>query len=37
MLAVLDEELLIGVQRRTPAEDPQHEVAPLPDPTSISH
>ncbi|HVO54997.1 MAG TPA: helix-turn-helix domain-containing protein [Solirubrobacterales bacterium] len=31
ILAVLDEELLIGVQRRAPAEDPERQVAPAPE------
>lgn len=31
ILAVLDEELLIGIERRVPDEDPEVEVAPVPD------
>jgi len=31
ILAVLDEELLIGVERRTPNEEPEREVAPAPE------
>lgn len=31
ILAVLDEELLIGVERRTSGEDPEREVAPAPE------
>ena len=30
ILAVLDEELLIGIERRAPHEDPEREVAPVP-------
>jgi ribosome-binding protein aMBF1 (putative translation factor) len=30
ILAVLDEELLIGVERRVPDEEPEREVAPVP-------
>ena len=31
VLAVLDEELLIGIERRLPDEEPEREVAPVPD------
>jgi ribosome-binding protein aMBF1 (putative translation factor) len=31
ILAVLDEELLIGVERRLPDEEPEREVAPVPE------
>jgi DNA-binding XRE family transcriptional regulator len=31
ILAVLDEELLIGVERRAPDEEPEREVAPAPE------
>lgn len=31
ILAVLDEELLIGIERRVPNEEPEVEVAPVPD------
>ncbi|MGN6274329.1 MAG: helix-turn-helix domain-containing protein [Solirubrobacterales bacterium] len=31
ILAVLDEELLIGVERRVPDEEPEREVAPAPE------
>jgi DNA-binding XRE family transcriptional regulator len=30
ILAVLDEELLIGIERRVPDEEPEREVAPVP-------
>jgi DNA-binding XRE family transcriptional regulator len=30
ILAVLDEELLIGIERRNPEEEPEREVAPAP-------
>ncbi len=30
ILAVLDEELLIGVERRAPDEEPEREIAPVP-------
>ena len=30
ILAVLDEELLIGIERRLPDEEPEREVAPVP-------
>lgn len=30
ILAVLDEELLIGVERRAPGEEPERELAPVP-------
>ncbi|HEY5052153.1 MAG TPA: helix-turn-helix transcriptional regulator [Solirubrobacterales bacterium] len=30
VLAVLDEELLIGIERRVPDEEPEREVAPVP-------
>jgi hypothetical protein len=35
VLAVLDEELLIGVQREIPDEEPEREVAPVPRVTAI--
>jgi ribosome-binding protein aMBF1 (putative translation factor) len=35
ILAVLDEELLIGIERRIPDEDPEVEVAPVPDLTAV--
>jgi ribosome-binding protein aMBF1 (putative translation factor) len=35
ILAVLDEELLIGIERRVPDEEPEVEVAPVPDLTSV--
>ncbi|MGH2987394.1 MAG: helix-turn-helix domain-containing protein [Solirubrobacterales bacterium] len=31
ILAVLDEELLIGIERQVPDEEPEREVAPVPD------
>jgi DNA-binding XRE family transcriptional regulator len=31
ILAVLDEELLIGIERRVPNEEPEREVAPVPE------
>ena len=31
ILAVLDEELLIGIERRMPDEEPEREVAPVPE------
>jgi ribosome-binding protein aMBF1 (putative translation factor) len=31
VLAVLDEELLIGIERRLPDEEPEREVAPVPE------
>ena len=31
ILAVLDEELLIGIERRQPGEEPERELAPAPD------
>ncbi len=31
ILAVLDEELLIGIERQIPDEDPEREVAPVPE------
>jgi DNA-binding XRE family transcriptional regulator len=31
ILAVLDEELLIGIERRVPDEEPEREVAPVPE------
>jgi DNA-binding XRE family transcriptional regulator len=31
ILAVLDEELLIGIERRLPDEEPEREVAPVPE------
>lgn len=31
ILAVLDEELLIGIERRVPDEEPERELAPAPD------
>lgn len=31
ILAVLDEELLIGIERQVPDEEPEREVAPAPD------
>lgn len=31
ILAVLDEELLIGIERRIPDEEPEREVAPVPE------
>lgn len=31
ILAVLDEELLIGIERRAPGEEPEREVAPAPE------
>jgi len=31
ILAVLDEELLIGIERREPDEEPEREVAPVPE------
>jgi ribosome-binding protein aMBF1 (putative translation factor) len=31
ILAVLDEELLIGIERRLPEEEPEREVAPVPE------
>jgi len=31
ILAVLDEELLIGVERRSPDEEPEREIAPVPE------
>jgi hypothetical protein len=31
VLAVLDEELLIGIERRPPDEEPEGEVAPVPE------
>lgn len=34
ILAVLDEELLIGIERRVPDEEPEVEVAPVPDLTA---
>lgn len=35
ILAVLDEELLIGIERRVPDEEPEVEVAPVPDLTVV--
>lgn len=35
ILAVLDEELLIGIDRRVPDEDPEREVAPAPEPAAV--
>lgn len=32
ILAVLDEELLIGIERQVPDEEPEREVAPVPEP-----
>lgn len=34
ILAVLDEELLIGVERQVPDEEPEREVAPAPEPAA---
>ncbi|HEV2790163.1 MAG TPA: helix-turn-helix domain-containing protein [Solirubrobacterales bacterium] len=34
ILAVLDEELLIGIERRVPDEEPEREVAPAPEPAA---
>src|SRR3954468_3575798 len=34
ILAVLDEELLIGIERRIPDEEPEREVAPVPELTA---
>ncbi|MGH7718657.1 MAG: helix-turn-helix domain-containing protein [Gemmatimonadaceae bacterium] len=34
ILAVLDEELLIGIERQVPDEEPEREVAPVPDLTT---
>jgi ribosome-binding protein aMBF1 (putative translation factor) len=31
ILAVLDEQLLIGIERRTPGEEPEREIAPAPE------
>jgi hypothetical protein len=31
ILAVLDEQLLIGVERQTPGEAPEREIAPAPE------
>jgi hypothetical protein len=31
ILAVLDEQLLIGIERQTPGEEPEREVAPAPE------
>jgi len=31
ILAVLDEELLIGIERKVPGEEPEREVAPVPE------
>lgn len=31
ILAVLDEELLIGIERQIPDEEPEREVAPVPE------
>jgi len=31
ILAVLDEELLIGIERQVPDEDPEREIAPVPE------
>jgi hypothetical protein len=31
ILAVLDEELLIGIERQVPDDEPEREVAPVPD------
>jgi HTH-type transcriptional regulator/antitoxin HipB len=31
ILAVLDEQLLIGIERRTPGQEPEREVAPAPE------
>jgi hypothetical protein len=31
ILAVLDEELLIGIERTMPDEEPEREIAPAPD------
>ena len=31
ILAVLDEELLIGIERQVPNEKPERELAPVPD------
>lgn len=36
ILAVLDEELLIGIERRVPDEEPDREVAPVPELVAIS-
>jgi DNA-binding XRE family transcriptional regulator len=35
ILAVLDEELLIGIERRVPDEEPEREVAPAPELTAV--
>jgi ribosome-binding protein aMBF1 (putative translation factor) len=35
ILAVLDEELLIGIERHLPDEEPEREVAPVPDLTGV--
>lgn len=35
ILAVLDEDLLIGIERRVPDEEPEVEVAPVPDLTAV--
>ena len=34
ILAVLDEELLIGIERQVPDEEPEREVAPAPEPVA---
>lgn len=34
ILAVLDEELLIGIERQVPDEEPEREVAPAPEPAA---
>jgi transcriptional regulator with XRE-family HTH domain len=31
ILSVLDEELLIGIERRPPGEEPEREIAPMPE------
>jgi DNA-binding XRE family transcriptional regulator len=36
ILAVLDEQLLIGIERQAPGEKPEREVAPAPETTSAS-
>lgn len=34
ILAVLDEELLIGIERQVPDEEPERELAPVPEPAA---
>ena len=34
ILAVLDEQLLIGIERQTPGQEPEREIAPAPEPMS---